>query len=216
MNINQKHQHFWSNEFLSPLEKRKLRDSMRFPVFSEYLLWFFSVVVVIVLEFTAIEHSRFIYKQSWPDFAKRIYKSGFFLLCSCGYYVGNSHHAYYVHTILHSCYQMKLLAAYMKREMKRYRTIPLGSKIHCESYQREAREILMRSIRQYQRLKKLAWSTDGIFIFKNVLGMETKRRLLTDKLQFRTRWSPFLFVLSDFTASYLYLREPSRKFTPAN
>lgn len=156
MNINQKHQHFWSNEFLSTYEKRKLRNSMRFSTFFEYLFWFFSVVLIIQIEFVGMAYPKFFYKESWPFWANSAYETGFFLFSICGYYVGNSHQTYLAYVILHSCYQMKLLAAYIRNGMnKKYETIPLGNKIYCESYQMEAREILMRTIQQYQRLTKL-------------------------------------------------------------
>lgn len=142
---------FWSNDLLSQSDK----TTMKYCIFQQYLLWLFSLAVLISFTITTFSHPAFVYQSDWSSLAKKMYRSWFFFYVVLGYYFGNSSVTIIGYTTLHSYFQVKIISLYIRKELKKYVSIPFNEKSYSESYQEAVHEILLRSIHQYQILREL-------------------------------------------------------------
>lgn len=141
---------FWCSNLLPKLDK----SSIKHYTFQQYLLWFFSLIVLILLGTTSVSHPEFICKNYWSWYTKLSYDVFFLFYAIWGYYIGNANEAYYTYAILHCHFQAKIISAYIKREFKHYENVPFKNKIYSKAYQNEVKKILEISIQQYQCLRR--------------------------------------------------------------
>lgn len=142
---------FWSSNLLSQFD----RNTIKYCILQQYLLWLFALVTLINIASPSFPHPKFIYRNYWSLNAKIAYNIFFFLYSTCGYYIGNSVEMYYSYTVLHSYFQVKMIGFYIKRELTVYKTMPFNEKIYSSSYQKAVNNILLQSIQQYQLTRRL-------------------------------------------------------------
>lgn len=139
----------WPDELLKVHERKFLRKQMRFYVFLEYLLWFLSIVVIVMYIITSYVHPKFVYNENWPFCVKMAYKLLMFAFCTCQYYMANSHLNYYTYAMLYNYLQMKILISYIRSG--------IGSQ----------RDLLLRSIQRYGQIKKYLFCGENTICLLN-------------------------------------------------
>lgn len=76
--------------------------------------------------------SQILYQDSWSHFAKLGENFLFLLYVLFGYYMENTHEAYYAHIVLHGCLQMNTLIVYLRQEFRGDKKISLTDKINSQ------------------------------------------------------------------------------------
>lgn len=144
-------QYFWSNDLLSHIHRKRIK----YYKLQQYLLWCFTLLFIIFLTTTSMSQPEFICRSYWPWYIRFSYKVLFILFSICGYYIGIVAETYFTYLALNSNFQAKIIANYIKSEMKNYDHITLDKKLYSKSYQESVRKVLVKSIQQYQILKRL-------------------------------------------------------------
>lgn len=139
---------FWSTNLLSQFDK----GTVKYYMFLQYLLWFFSLLTIIFIAITPVSHPEFMCRSYWPWYIQLLYKIMFLLYSIFGYYIGNVSVAYYTYVVLHSHFQIKMIYPYITQQLG---NISAKEKFYSKSYQQGAREVLVRCIRHYHTIRRL-------------------------------------------------------------
>lgn len=82
------------------------------------------------------------FNENWPLICKIIFKICFYIFTTFAYYLGNVIESYYVYVLLNNYFQLRVMMMFLRRAMAQK-----GLK------QDSVREILKRTIQEFQRLK---------------------------------------------------------------
>lgn len=145
--------YFWSDSCLKPVERTSLHYHIKISSFFEYMFWILSIVVIISVKLAKMKYPAFLYLEKWPFYIILFFKIGFVLTLILGYYIGNSHHAYYTHGLLHNYYQMRFLVGYIRNAIELCEKTKYTNKTYSAEYQKEIKQILLCGIRQHRKLK---------------------------------------------------------------
>lgn len=143
---------FWSTDLLTQSD----RNSIKCCMFQQYFGWFLVLIILILFAFTPVSHPEIMFKRHWSGYTKFVYKIVFLVSCICGYFVGNTSEAYYTYIILHSHFQIKMIAASIRRELNIYENISDMEKVYLKSYQKAVKKIIVRSVRHYYTIKRFS------------------------------------------------------------
>lgn len=146
---------FWSDELLNENARKHLQSTMKNLVFLEYLFWAFALMVVLLVLLVPYEHPKSIFNENWPVHIKVLYKIAYTGFVGCGYYLGNTHQTFYSYAVLRNYYHMKILIYYLREEMGKYKKVAFKRKLFSAQYQRDAKNVFLKSIFQHQALKAL-------------------------------------------------------------
>lgn len=141
---------FWTFDLLSQFDK----NAINYYKFQQYLLWFLSLISIIILGVTSYSPSEYICNSDWSSSVKRSCKIMYFFYAFCNIYIGIIIETFTLYMALHSQFQVKIICSYIRSEFQNYDNLPFNYKIYSKFYQKTAREILVRCIQQYQILNK--------------------------------------------------------------
>lgn len=142
-------QRFWSNKnvLVNLNREKKFFGSMLIVIALTIVL---TLVFVAAISFTL---PTFVYNESWNLWVKFIYRTVSLLHISSNFYITFSNLCYCLYVALHYRFQTKILANYIRREMKNYKHMRFIHKFYSDLYQEEVRQILLRSIKHHQLVK---------------------------------------------------------------
>lgn len=135
-------QNFWSYEFLSSKEKRNFSNEMIMFVLLHFLLWCFTLAIIVTLTTTHITYPKFVFDENWSSVNRNIFNICFYMLVMFGYLSGNAVECYYVYFVLNNYFQLRMVMIFVRRALAQK---PVK--------QDNVRKILKRTIQQLQAVK---------------------------------------------------------------
>lgn len=178
---------FWTHDLLSAKQKRMFHNEMTGFVLLQLFFWLLALAVIIASLAPNIHFSKFVYNDQWSLINKITFKICLLIFVSCGYFVGEATECYYVYIVLHNYFQMKILMAFMKAALAKYKCVRFDEKIFDGEYQVAVGEVLRRSIRHFQELKMCCRPLFSfVFIRTGLLGMASKLRQAAASLPLTT------------------------------
>lgn len=146
--------YFWSNDFLIRNKKRHFNYRTKFANMFHIVKWLLAVAMLIIVNETPNFYPEFLlYSKDMPIKLKTLYKLAGYTTVGYGIYISVCHECQYSYGVLHNHFQMEILTEYIRQEMQKYKTMKFVHKIQSNVYQSEIREILKRSIAQYNILR---------------------------------------------------------------
>lgn len=143
--------YFWNQTILEKGQKRIFQLEAKISIYAHHMVWIFTLLLFISLTFTPFL-PRFLYGANWPNWAIIIMKYLFYMFFWTGYYIGNSHEAFYAHIILHGYFQMNIMIAYLRQEFRKYKNMSVNTKVYSYRYQKAIEKVLLHIIKQHQQL----------------------------------------------------------------
>lgn len=154
---------FWSSDFLA-----NFTDKVKLFTYAQNILCCVLPLIIGLALTDSIALPKFIIRDTWPWWTQLIYKANFIFLAELGFYIGAVFLSYYNYGILHCYFQMMLLRVYIKQQMGSYRSIHVKHKFYSKLYQKEVRDILLQSIKQYSAIKMLRVQCVMIFLLSDL------------------------------------------------
>lgn len=133
------------------------KNEIKFYTCLNYIGWLLCAIVIVTAKFSKVVQPKFIQhliEVFLPNFAKYVYKFGFFLVFLEVHYLGMTQANYYFHAVLHNHFQMRILAKSLKRGMFQYQYMSFERKLYSKRYQLQMKRLLIRTIQEFRKIKK--------------------------------------------------------------
>lgn len=150
---------FWSNHFFTIGEKRKLKETQRYAINTQMIMWWGIPAICVIVNALQVHHAKFACNPEWHLWLRLLYKLTFFFATTGGYYAAVLHEVLFAHAVWHQYFQMIVLSTYMEKEFRNLRNIPFMERFSSVKYQCLAKSLILRSIQQHQRIVRYSTST---------------------------------------------------------